>query len=189
MGPQTSQVNLLGYMDATGNYVPGLLFKPFTQGAVCAVDEIDNSNPGVLTVLNSALANGYCSFPCGMKAKHPDFLVVACGNTFEKGADSLYVGRVQLDAATLDRFVKVDWDYDEAFEQDIVGDDQRDWVLHVQRIRAATVRLKMRVIFSPRASLAGAKALRAGIDREVVEEAVLWSGVAIDDRAKILANL
>ncbi|MDQ3213711.1 MAG: AAA family ATPase [Acidobacteriota bacterium] len=188
MGPQTSPANLLGYMDANGHYVPGLLFKPFTEGGVVGIDEIDNSNPGVLTVLNSALANGYCSFPCGMMPKHKDFIVVACGNTFGKGADSLYVGRVQLDAATLDRFVGLDWDYDEPFELEMVGEDQH-WTLYVQRLRAAAMRLKMRVILSPRASVAGAKALRAGIDRATVEQAVLWSGVATDDRQKILANV
>src|SRR5688572_1560316 len=43
-----------------------------TEGGVLCLDEIDNSNPSVLTVLNSALANGYCSFPNGMPAKHKD---------------------------------------------------------------------------------------------------------------------
>jgi hypothetical protein len=185
MGPQTSQANLLGYMDANGNYVPGLLYKPFTEGGVVCIDEIDNSNAGVVTVLNSALSNGYCSFPCGMAQKHRDFVVVAAGNTYGKGADALYVGRTQLDAATLNRFAVLDWGYDEAFELDLVGNDQKDWTLYVQKVRFTAERLKMRVVVSPRQSMMGASMLRAGFDRSEVEDTVLWASMNTDDRNKL----
>jgi hypothetical protein len=189
MGPQTSQANLLGYMDANGHYVPGLLYEPFNSGGVVCLDEIDNSNPGVLTVLNSALSNGYCSFPCGMVRRHTDCVFVACANTFGKGADALYVGRQQLDAATLNRFAVLDWGYDEAFERDLVGTDQKGWVDYVIAIRKVVATLKLRVVVSPRQSLMGAAMLRGGFKREEVEQLVLWASVATDDVAKIKANL
>lgn len=189
MGPQTSQANLLGYMDANGRFVPGILFRPFKEGGVLCLDEIDNSNPSVLTVLNSALSNGYCSFPCGMERKHADFIVVAAGNTYGKGADALYVGRQQLDAACLNRFAILEWDYDPTFEKELAGTDQLRWTEHVQKVRATVERLKLRVVVSPRQSIMGATMLRAGFDWSEVERTVLWGGVGTDDRAKILANL
>ena len=38
-----------------------------------------------------------------------------------------FVGRNQLDGATLDRFVFVFWEYDEDFEVHVAGEDQREW--------------------------------------------------------------
>lgn len=195
MGPQTSQSQLLGYMDATGRFVEGFLFKGFTEGGVICLDEIDNANASVLTVLNSAMANGYCSFPCGMAQKHPDCIFVVSGNTFGTGADALYVGRQQLDAATLNRFVIIEWPYDEAFERDLVqakagtSEPVERWVTHVQRLRAAAVATRVRVVFSPRQSMAGATLLAAGRPWSEVEQAVLWAPVSHDDRRKLEANL
>lgn len=197
MGPQTSQANLLGYMDANGKYVPGLMYKPFTEGGVMLIDEIDNSNASVVTVLNSALANDYCSFPNGMKKKHKNFRCIASGNTFGKGADALYIGRQQLDAATLNRFVVINWDYDEEFETGLV---QRcvetkhvalatGWVKYVQQLRAAANQTGVKVVFSPRQSMNGARMLAADFPRTQVEAVVLWNSVAADDKAKVLANI
>ena len=54
---QTTQVSLLGYLNATGNYVTTEFRKRYEQGGVFLLDEIDNGNANVLAVLNSALAN------------------------------------------------------------------------------------------------------------------------------------
>lgn len=167
MGPATSQWDLLGFVSpTTGNYVPGILRGPFENGGVLALDEVDNSNPSVPTAWNSALANGHFTFPDNIEvAKHPEFVCVACANTYGRGADRLYVGRQQLDAATLDRFVVMEWDYDERAELDWAGADDiaREWVPFVQRVRARATALKMRVVISPRASIYGARMLRARI--------------------------
>lgn len=117
MGPQTSKWDLVGYRSPDGLYVPGILREPYEHGGMLCLDEMDAANPAVLTVINSAIANGHCSFPDGRVTRHPDFVLVACANTFGRGADRLYVGRQQLDAATLDRFVVVEWEYDERAER------------------------------------------------------------------------
>ena len=54
-------------------------------------------------------------------------MFIAAGNTTGAGADMKFVGRNQLDGATLDRFVFVFWEYDEDFEVHVAGDDQREW--------------------------------------------------------------
>ena len=185
MGPATSEWDLIGYRSPDGVYVPGALRDPFENGGLLALDELDNSNPSVLTVLNSALANGHCSFPDKMVKKHENFVLVGAGNTFGRGADRLYVGRNQLDAATLDRFVTINWDYDEDAEIDWAGRDQLPWILKVQAIRHKAFDLQMRVVVSPRASIFGAKLLRAKIDQKQIEEMVLWKGMSKDDRRKL----
>lgn len=58
-GPEMSQFDLLGYRDATGQYIPGIFRAPFENGGLLLLDEIDAGSPAVMTCLNSALANSY----------------------------------------------------------------------------------------------------------------------------------
>lgn len=80
----------------------------FENGGVFLIDEIDNADPNLLVFLNTALANGYFyndKRPEKPRVeRHPDFVCIACANTFGQGADTMYSSRNQLDAATLDRF-------------------------------------------------------------------------------------
>ena len=185
MGPATSQWDLFGYKSPDGAYIEGILRQPFEHGGVLMLDEIDNSNPSVLTALNSALANGKATFPDGSVERHPDFICIAAGNTYGRGADRLYVGRLQLDAATLDRFANIAWDYDEEAEIDWAGADQSEWTQFVQRTRHAVEGNNMRVVVSPRASINGAKLLRAGMGRDEVAEMVLYKGMSRDDKDRL----
>ena len=189
MGPATSQWDLMGYRSPDGKYVEGILRKPYQTGGVMMLDEMDNSHPSVLTALNSALSNGGATFPDGRVERHPDFICVAGANTYGRGADRLYVGRTQLDAATLDRFAVLAWDFDEEAELDWTGRDQLAWARRVQMVRAVVQKHAMRVVVSPRASIFGARLLRAGMPQSVVEELELWKGMGKDDRAKVEAEL
>lgn len=180
---QTTQVSLLGYLNATGNYVTTEFRKRYEQGGVFLLDEIDNGNANVLAVLNSALANGYCSFPDGMIARHPEFRLIATANTYGNGGSNQYVGRCQLDAATLDRFTFLQWDYDQELEREIAGNDA--WTDRVFALRAAAARLGSRLIISPRATFEGARLLAAGMPREKVELLKVWKGIAPEERQKI----
>lgn len=189
MGPATSQWDLVGYKSPDGKYIPGLMRKPFESGGVLVLDELDNSNPSVLTALNSALANGSYQFPDALVKRHADFIVVGCGNTYGRGADRLYVGRNQLDAATLDRFAVVNWDYDEEAELDWAGRDMVVWTKYVQSVRHLAFQHQMRVVVSPRASIMGAKLLRAGVVKAEVLEMVLWKGMNKDDRERLVGGV
>lgn len=107
-----------------GNYQPTQFYKAFTEGGVFMLDEMDASIPEVLVILNAAIANRYFDFPApiGYVEAHPDFRVIAAGNTVGNGASYEYVGRNQLDAASLDRFAIVKIDYSEAIENSVAGD-------------------------------------------------------------------
>lgn len=121
----TQEYKLTGFTDAMGNYQETEFYKAFTKGGLFMLDEMDASIPEVLNTLNAAIANRYHTFPApiGYKEAHPDFRIIAAGNTVGQGADYEYVGRNQLDAASLDRFAIVPVDYSEAIENNVACGD------------------------------------------------------------------
>ena len=183
VGPQTTKSDLLGFVDAAGNYHSTPLREAFEHGGLLLLDEVDAANAGVLTIINSLLANGYCAFPDAIVQKNESFRCICACNTYGRGADRQYVGRNQLDAATLDRFAVVDFEYDEAMELALAGN--ADWTKKVQRWRKRAFDLKMRVVISPRASIFGARMLAAGLPEKDVENLVVWKGIADDMKNKI----
>lgn len=123
----TQEYKLTGFTDANGRYQETQFYKAFTQGGVFMLDEMDASIPEVLIILNAAIANRYFDFPApiGYVEAHPDFRVIAAGNTIGQGADFEYVGRNQLDAASLDRFAVVEIDYSPTIENAVtLGDTE-----------------------------------------------------------------
>lgn len=102
----------------TFEYVIAEFVKAFENGGVFLLDEIDSASPEVLLTINAALANG--KMPLSNRPekpyaiRHKDFICIAAANTYGTGADRMYVGRTQLDDATLDRFrigqIKIDYD-------------------------------------------------------------------------------
>jgi len=120
----SNEFKLTGFIDAGGNYRDTEFYKAFKNGGVFFLDEIDNSDPSALIVINSALANGYMAFPHETIDRHPDFRIIAAANTWGKGADLQYVGRNALDGATLDRFDNIFFDYDKNLEQALYPNDE-----------------------------------------------------------------
>lgn len=176
---------MLGFIDAAGNYHTTPLREAFENGGLLLLDEVDAANAGVLTIINALLANGYCSFPDGIKQRNENFRCICACNTYGRGADREYVGRNQLDAATLDRFAVVDFEYDDELERAIAGNNA--WVEKVQRFRKRAFDLKMRVVISPRASIFGARMIAAGMPEKLAEELTVWKGVSNEIRSKIQA--
>lgn len=120
----SNEFKLTGFIDAGGNYRDTEFYKAFKNGGIFFLDEIDNSDPSALIVINSALANGYMAFPHETIDRHPDFRIVAAANTWGKGADLQYVGRNALDGATLDRFDNIFFDYDTNLERALYPNDE-----------------------------------------------------------------
>jgi len=119
----TQEYKLTGFTDAMGKYQQTQFFQAFTKGGLFMLDEVDASIPEVLVILNAAIANKYFDFPApiGYREAHPDFRVVAAGNTTGHGADYEYIGRNHLDGASLDRFALVSIDYSKAIEDGLAG--------------------------------------------------------------------
>lgn len=174
-GAITSEYKLTGFMDANGKIVNTDFRRAYEHGGLFLFDEIDASFPQALLAFNAALANDFMDFPDGRIHKHKNFYCIAAANTFGTGADRQYVGRNQLDAASLDRFITFNWEIDEQLECDMV--DNHAWVSYVQKVRKAVKKVGERIVISPRASMQGADLLRQNICREDVENDVLWKGL------------
>ncbi len=122
----------------TFEYVSSPFIECYENGGVFLLDEIDAADPNLLTFLNKAIANECFMLPQRFKEplvqKHPDFVVLACANTFGKGADTEYVGRNALDAATLDRFRvgMIHMDYSNEVETALVDSEVHQWGLKVR---------------------------------------------------------
>ena len=116
--PQMS-VDITGYTDANGKYVPSEFVKGcvFKGKCVILIEEIDRSIPDALIPMNSAIANGILgTLGLGTISVNPDAIFVVTGNTNGLGATGSITTAQQLDASTLDRFVTewVEWNHDVA---------------------------------------------------------------------------
>lgn len=176
---QTTKSDFLGFIDAHGIYRSTPFREAFETGKVFVLDEGDNGNANVLAVMNAGMANGEMAFPDGIVKRHPDFCVVACANTFGQGATSAYVGRNQLDAATLDRFFFITLPYDEGLEASFIGVSgvpspafslsaggtisAADWLDIVRKARSAAESNGIKTVISPRATLGGSKLASLGV--------------------------
>lgn len=188
VGMQTTKTDLLGYMDANGNYVSTLLRKAYENGGVFLLDEIDAGNANVIVILNALLGNGHGSFPDRMVERHPDFIFLCAANTFGKGSDRVFVGRNQLDGATLNRFKTWYLDYDEKLELTLASN--KEWCKTVQKIRKANEILKERVIVSPRASIDGSLLLATGKFTEAqVMDMTIFQGTNKETKDRIMNNI
>jgi cobaltochelatase CobS len=165
-GAIDNEYKLRGFIDAQGRLISPPFRQAFEHGGVYLFDECDASMPGAVLAFNSALANGACDFPDGEVARHPDCIIIAAANTWGQGATHAYVGRMKQDAAFLDRFVQLEWGYDEDLEHAISRN--RQWSSRVQAIRAAIAELGIQHIVSPRASYWGAVLLAAGVPEDQV---------------------
>lgn len=188
-GAIQSKYDLIGFMSPTGT--EATLKTPFRMafehGGVFAWDDIDASDPRAFVAFNEALSNGRFAFPDRVVEAHTDFVAIASANTWGNGATADYVGRNKIDAATLSRFVRVEIDYDEELERDLVGAEHAEWCGFVQKIRRAVKKCGVKVLVTPRATLQGAALLAAGIDRHEVEKMVLFAGMDAETEAKVRA--
>ena len=182
----TQEHKISGFTDANGTYHETQFYKAFTNGGLFFLDEMDASIPEVLLVLNSAIANRYYDFPVGRVEAHEDFRVVAAANTFGTGADNMYVGRQQLDAATLDRFAVLDFDYDENVERELaVSEDLYDFI---SEVRKSIVDNDIRYTVSMRATINATK-LHEVMELETIMESVIFKGMEKSDLNMVARNM
>ena len=187
VGLQTTKSDLLGFIDAHGNYHTTPIREAFEKGGVLLLDEFDASHAGVATILNSLLANGHCSFPDGIITKHKDFICICACNTYGHGGTTDYVGRNRLDGATLDRFITVNVDYDKKLEKSLTQND--NWYNIISKIRTNIEKTGTKLIVSPRASMDGADLLDIGFSVKDVLDMVVFKGASKDIKTKLLKGI
>jgi hypothetical protein len=185
-GAIDSEYKLLGFIDAQGRIVSTQFRQAFEHGGLYLFDECDASMPGATLAFQAALANGFADFPGGAIQRHPDCHFIAAANTWGNGATYDYVGRNKMDAAFLDRFVRMGWDYDENLERAIAAND--NWVSMVQTARARARAHGLKVVISPRASINGARLLAAGMSIGMAAELTYLAGLTPEQRSHLEGN-
>ena len=197
---QTTKTDLLGYVDAHGVYRGTCFRQAYEHGGVFCLDEIDNGNANVLAVLNSALASESTTFPDKAVQRHENFIVVACANTYGLGATGGYVGRTQVDAATLDRFFFIEMPYDDGLESHVAGivqespiwnnDNQNvpsteEWLSIVRGVRKKASDLNIKAIISPRATYMGIALIKQDISLQYLKKGLLYKSMSQDTIARL----
>lgn len=185
----TQEYKLTGFTDANGKFHESQFYKAFVNGGLFMLDEMDASIPEVLIILNAAIANRYFDFPApiGKVNANPNFRVVAAGNTLGHGADSEYVGRNTLDAASLDRFAMIKIDYDERIEKNVAGGDD-ELVRFCRAFRKASEKAGLQVVVSYRAIGRMAKMVTL-LPLDEVLDSCLVKGLERDDLKAVSNDL
>lgn len=128
-----SEAGLIGRLAPIGKggafeYMPAQFATNYEEGGPFVLDEGDAADPNVMLVINEAMANGHLPLPSRVAnpqaKRHPYFRIITNWNTWGTGANRMFVGRNQLDGATLDRFLigTVEMDYSRDLERQLVAD-------------------------------------------------------------------
>jgi hypothetical protein len=176
----TQEYKLTGFIDANDKYQETQFYKAFTKGGVFFLDEMDGSIPEVLIILNAAIANRYFDFPIGKVEAHPNFRIIAAGNTLGTGADNNYTGRYCLDRASLDRFALINIDYSPKIEKAMALNNM-DLVNFAHAFRKATDSMGIECLFSYRTINRIAKLEQVFSNLKEVIQISLLKGMDVDD--------
>jgi cobaltochelatase CobS len=92
-------------------YREGIAIDCWENGKILVLDELPKLDPNTAGILNEMLAKTADDTSATITTgegrtvnKHPDFAVIATGNTTMKGFDANYSGNNQQDASLIDRF-------------------------------------------------------------------------------------
>lgn len=201
----SSESELLGWLMPTGEagrfeYTPAQFIQLYETGnSLFLFDELDAADSNMMLSVNTALSNGKLHVPRRFNnptvLKGENALIMATANTHGTGADMVYAGRNQLDAATLDRFYVVHIGYNEALEASIMGqkrESAQSWKpdsvdninddlqkLHevIKAVRDLANAHKLRRVISTRAFQKAALARQAGVpmDEIILDLLAGWS--------------
>jgi cobaltochelatase CobS len=184
-GAMTMAHELTGFVDAGGTYHETPFVATFRNGGLILLDELDAGSNEALLALNAALANGIMCLPSGEIIRaHADFRCCGAANTFGQGATADYVGRTRIDAAFLQRFgVRLTWAYDEALEAAMAN--MPAWSERVQRARQRAKEAGLKVLITPRASIAGATLIRAGFSPDQAADMTYLADLSPSQRQQV----
>lgn len=184
----TTKSDLVGFIDAGGVYRSSALRQAFEHGGLVLLDEMDASNPNVLSIINNMLSNQQYYFPDGLVKKHELFKCICAMNSNGRGGEIIYTKSQRLDASTLDRFVFIKIDIDENLEKALTNN--KDWYDRVLKFRKVIKEIcNDDVVIGQRAMLDGADLLDAGFSQSEVEDMVIYKGIDEDIIDSIKAKM
>jgi MoxR-like ATPase len=171
-----SETWLFGRQTPNG-FVEGIFSKLYREGGVFLADEMDAADPNLLLSINTALSSDHFLNPISGDyiRKHQDFVFIGACNTFGKGGDHIYTGRNRLDAATLDRFVSIQVEYNKDIEAEVCPDE------HIRRLlqdtRDELISNQFEEVISTRAMANAYRQFQAGIGLATILDSITisWS--------------
>jgi hypothetical protein len=198
LDPSTFRSMVQGYMTPTGEPVHTAFTRCWSEGKVYVADETDNAPGHVQTLFNSALANGHAPLAWGNVARPDGFGFVGTGNTPGRPTRA-FPDRKPMSAAFMDRLYFIHWPLDPAIECRAAGlalpaKPKRDrstctpeqWGMFVRTLRTWAESNAPTLMITPRATLAGLKALTLGEAPSEVADALIFRGADDDLKHKAL---
>ncbi len=166
-------------------------FHAYKDGGLVLMDEMDNTSGNLLTSQNTLLENGWGSFPCGMTPRHPDFLVIGCGNTTGQGGNTQHASRQVLDFATRARFAFMEWKYDWDMAKQVcnsINPASDKYVEWCRKTGEYVAQYGIRVVLSPREAIQLSEmSLNDSLSQSVLLDSIM-RGLDKASVDKILAN-
>ena len=133
--------DIIGVTLPNGEYSNPLWYQCYKYGYGAFLDELDSSNSEATIVINSFTSNkegSFYPFPSGeVVYRHPNFRIVAAGNTAGTGADIYFNDRKQLDESVQQRLMPLELTPDSRIEEKILK-NYPDWFEFTQNFRKAT---------------------------------------------------
>jgi hypothetical protein len=189
-----SEGHLLGRLLPTGEngkfeFTKADFLRAFEEGGIFLLDEVDAADPNVMIVINDAISGGRISVPNRPEkpwaSRHKDFILIAAGNTLGNGRDRMYVGRNQLDQATLRRFKfnMMEWGYSPRVEKALCPNNVLRTRWESMRVKAAKAQIR-RVIDTQSLNQAHlfTEAFRWSVEQCVEQLQIDWTD---DERAAV----
>lgn len=179
-----SETWLFGRQTPNG-FVEGSFSKMYREGGVFLADEIDAADANMLLSINTALSHHEMFNPISGETitRNANFVFIGAANTNGKGASHTYTGRSRLDAATLDRFVAIQIDYNTKLEKQLA--QSTELYDYLNKLRKKLSNESLSEVVSTRCYLFSGKQLLAGVRfADILESVILsWS-----DRAQKIAR-
>lgn len=181
-------IKITGYKDSNGVYHESSFYIAMKEGCLYMIDEIDNSHPDVLTVINTAIAQGYFIFPNGELVRaQKGFMVIVAGNTTGDGGDGMYIRNV-IDGASSDRFIQIEINYDIEVEKAITNNNMELIEFCHEYRKAIEMTDGVNSLFSYR-GLSHISKMENIVPLEKLLKHALVKGIAPDDMRMIARNI
>ena len=137
--------DIIGYTNsATGQFVPGNFYRCYKYGDIIFLDELDNGIANATVVLNRFLGKNNTSytFPDGIVTqRHPNFRIIAAGNTNGSGKTAAHNTRQKMDESVMQRLTPFHINYDNRVEYEILK-NYKDWYYFAVNFREAIENMK-----------------------------------------------
>lgn len=174
----TTPADLLGFDSVDGSRVIKTEFRRAytSDNMILDFPEMDNVSANTMATINNALDNGHCPFPDGLLRRGKNMFVIGNGNTDLRGPTDQFPERRKQDAATIDRFTFVPWDYDETLEMLFCGKtpELQEMVLWCHKLRRLIKDKAVEAIIGFRVIVEACNGVAAGIPAlEVLQNVVL----------------